>query len=192
MELPTVFWVQTRAVYLLLASMTSLIDRLSKGDPDAFAELYDLLGGKLYRYAHSILGNGHDAAEVTQDVFSRLFQFHRHFLNVKHLDAYIFKIAHNESIRKISKSTRGLKAIPETAEFVFPTMEQLEWISTVLEQLDPIDRDIVRYKIFGELTFSKIGTIVDMPTASVATRYRRALRRLQDIIERQEIESKRG
>ncbi|HID23000.1 MAG TPA: sigma-70 family RNA polymerase sigma factor [Planctomycetaceae bacterium] len=55
-------------------------------------------------------------------------------------------------------------------------------LETCLKQLPAIDREIVVARIWGDLTFQQIAELVGRPLSSVNRRYRRALRRLEEII----------
>lgn len=60
------------------------------------------------------------------------------------------------------------------------TAERDNILRTAVNNLDSVDRQIVIMKAFGELTFDGIGAILEQPAKTVATRYRRALIRLEE------------
>jgi len=53
-----------------------------------------------------------------------------------------------------------------------------------IELLDDGAREIMLMKIFGELTFDEIGSVLNAPAATVATRYRRTLMTLEERLRR--------
>ena len=53
-----------------------------------------------------------------------------------------------------------------------------------IELLDDSTREIIVMKIFGELTFDEIGSVLNTPAATVATRYRRTLMTLEERLRR--------
>ena len=105
--------------------------------------------------------------------------------------AYVFTIARNETIRWLGRQRP--RTIELTAADLFavdssdPTAvcDVAELIVAALSRLDDIDRELVELKIYGELTFREISDITDMPAATVATRYRRALERMRPWLEKQ-------
>jgi RNA polymerase sigma-70 factor (ECF subfamily) len=48
-------------------------------------------------------------------------------------------------------------------------------VTALLEQLDPLDREIVVARIWGELSFEEVVAVVDRPLSTVHRRYRQAL-----------------
>ncbi|MCW1383125.1 RNA polymerase sigma factor [Novosphingobium sp. KCTC 2891] len=53
---------------------TALMAEVALGNADAFAELVDRHTAPLYRVAMRMLGDGHEAEDVVQDAFTRLWQ----------------------------------------------------------------------------------------------------------------------
>lgn len=48
-------------------------------------------------------------------------------------------------------------------------------VTTLLEQLDPLDREIMVARIWGGLSFEEVVAVVDRPLSTVHRRYRQAL-----------------
>ena len=72
-----------------------LIPLLREGSKDAFRVLYDRYGAKIHRFAFSYLKSEHDAEELIQDVFLKLWA-KRDSLNVNgNVRAYLYKVAVN-------------------------------------------------------------------------------------------------
>jgi RNA polymerase sigma-70 factor (ECF subfamily) len=63
--------------------------------------------------------------------------------------------------------------------------EDAEVVSAALARLKLEDREIVELKVFGGLTFREIADVTELPLATVATRYRRALESMRPWIMRQ-------
>lgn len=59
--------------------------------------------------------------------------------------------------------------------------ERLRW---EIDLLDERTREIIVMKIFGELTFDEIGSVLNTPAATVATRYRRTRLTLEERLRR--------
>jgi RNA polymerase sigma-70 factor, ECF subfamily len=62
--------------------------------------------------------------------------------------------------------------------------EQEIALKNAIDALDEVTRQIVIMKIYAELTFEDIGEVVAMPSATVATRYRRAIMKLEEQLRR--------
>lgn len=160
--------------------------RLRKGEASAFAELYDLLGDKIYRYIYSQLGNAQDTSDVLQDVFVQLVKSHRSLAAAKNLNGYVFRTARNEVIRWRKKQKRHehsdqqkrtLQTKPvDSAEI---SIDGSEWVSNILQGLDPVDREIVALKAISKLTFPEIADVTGIQQSNIASRYRRSMLKLK-------------
>ena len=62
--------------------------------------------------------------------------------------------------------------------------ELAERLRREIDLLDKSAREIIVMKIFGELTFDEIGSVLNTPAATVATRYRRSLLSLEEKLRR--------
>ena len=163
--------------------MKPLNKRLHKGEAAAFAELYDLLGEKLFRYAYSRLGSTQDATDVVQEVFVQLVKSHRSLGRAENLNGYVFATARNETIRWLRRNKRHqhdmlVEQTPDNSMDEQST-DGTDWVNWVLKTLEPVDHEIVHLKALAKLTFKEIADAVGMPQATVATRYRRAMLKLQ-------------
>ncbi len=166
--------------------MEQLKKRLAKGETEAFVDLYDLLGKRLLGYLTVRLGP-HDSRDVLQEIFVRMVRYHRQFGKSTNLEAYVFLVARNEANRWLRKnqrmsSTRATEipfSLPDGQQSVETSLEQIEFAERLLAQLDSESREIVELKIYSQLTFAEVGRILKRPDATVATKYRRAISKLQ-------------
>lgn len=163
--------------------MKPLNKRLRKGEAAAFAELYELLGEKVYRYVYSQLGNSQDASDVIQEAFVQLVKSHRSLGAAKNLNAYVFRTARNEVIRWLQKQKRHQhteeQRLFESRSPKSNDVDSDDWVNNVLKELDPVDREIVSLKAISKLTFSEVAEVTGIAKSNVATRYRRCMLRLK-------------
>ncbi len=61
--------------------------------------------------------------------------------------------------------------------------ESLVAAQAALEQLDDVSREVVELHLHASLTFQEIAGLLDQPLPTVASRYRRALEKLRDLLE---------
>lgn len=162
--------------------------RISKGETEAFVELYDQHGQSLLKYLTARVGPT-NARDVLQNVFTRLFRYHRKLAKAKNLTAYLFRTARNEAIRfqqtSGSREPSNTKRLDETEGLIDPSasssrsLENKETVELLLSRLDDASKEIVELKIFSGLTFKEVGQIVGIPEQTAATKYRRAIEKLQ-------------
>jgi RNA polymerase sigma-70 factor (ECF subfamily) len=173
--------------------MAPLGQRLTAGDPDAFAELYDQCAVKCHHYLVARLRSRDAADEVLQNVFVRLGRQRAGLARVENLTAYVFAVARNEAVRYAERRGRDARRHVLRAEDLFlearddesARREDAEMAVTAMEQLADEAREIVELKIYGGLTLREIAELLALPQGTVATRYRTALGRMKDWFARQ-------
>lgn len=105
-----------------------LISKLRKGKVHAFDKLFQKYSGKLYAFVLSYTGSHHEAEDITQEVFFRVWQ-NRHNLNPDlSFNAYIIVIAKNlvlnlfkkraQSNRYVRYSKGSLSLANQTEDYV--------------------------------------------------------------------------
>jgi RNA polymerase sigma-70 factor, ECF subfamily len=163
-------------------------ERLARGDPAAFAELYDACAVRVHHYLAVRLGSRADADDVLQETFVRLARDRQKLAVVENLVAYVFAIARNEATRLIERRVReGRRRTELSSEAlsiedrttVQQDQENTKRVAALLERLDLPLREIVELKIFAALTFREISEVTGLPLGTVATRYRSALEKMR-------------
>ena len=89
-------------------------DEAARGDADAFAALYERHHRSLYRYCRSIVGDPDDAADALQAAMVRALGAIGTRDERAPLRAWLFRIAHNESI-SIVRSRRSAEPLDPDA-----------------------------------------------------------------------------
>ena len=163
-------------------------ERLARGEPEAFAELYDACAARVHHYLFVRLGSQADADDVLQETFVRLARDRKRLVTVENLVAYVFAVARNEATRLIERRVReGRMQAELSSESLFlegksseqKDRETAEQVAELLERLDFHLREIVELKIFAALTFREISEVTGLPQGTVATRYRSALEKMR-------------
>jgi RNA polymerase sigma-70 factor, ECF subfamily len=170
--------------------------RLARGDPSAFAELYDACADRLHHYLVLRLGLRADADDMLQETFVRLARTREKLATVENLVAYVFAVARNEASRRLERREREgrERGAPSHQALFQPApgdplgdIETAEWVAASLARLSPEHREVVELKIYADLTFREISEVTGLPQGTVATRYRTALEKLRaQMVEEQE------
>jgi len=167
----------------------SLRAGLAAGRDEAFAELYDRYGERLYLAALRMLGRPEDAEDAVQDLFAAMARSHARFREVRDLPAYLFASLHRAAARCASRQSRGPRLArspgdpPEPAEpasFEDPRADRLE---RALAALPAEQREAIAMKIHGDLTFAQIGQAMGVSPNTAASRYRHAIEKLRAALE---------
>lgn len=162
--------------------------RIAKGEPEALVELFDQHGERLLKYLAAKVGST-NARDVLQNVFTRLFRYHKKLAKAENLTAYIYTTARNETIRFLQRpenrrasKTQSLDAAIGVADTSAPStssLENKESAQILLSKLDKASKEIVELKIFSGLTFKEVAKIIGLPEQTAATKYRRAIEKLK-------------
>lgn len=172
-----------------------LVDRVSNGDHDALAELYDRHGATAYSIALSILHDSGRAEDVTQDVFVTLWtQPDRYNPEVGRFAPWFYRVTRNRSIDIVRQRRR--EVMPEEPA-VFDLMlgasgdsppddvinrSQAERVRAALSELPEEQRTLIELAYFGGLTQSQMASRLDIPLGTIKTRVRNGLRQLRDLL----------
>ena len=162
--------------------------RLARGEPAAFAELYDACADRVHHYLVVRLGSRADADDVLQETFVCLARTRTRLASVENLEAYVFATARNEANRlleRLAREGRHRGAMLQEELFLEPAADALHaidaarWVAASLARLRDDLREIVELKIYADLTFREISQVTGLPQGTVATRYRTALERMR-------------
>ena len=100
------------------------------------------------------------------------------------LSAYVFAVVRNAAVDHCRRRGREQKLAESlfTDSSMSPSEsasacndENADRLRREIQRLDESAREIIVMKVYGELTFEEIGKVLQVPAATVATRYRRAL-----------------
>jgi len=169
------------------AEAEALLLRIAAGEQEALVELYDRTRAAVYALAVSILKNIHDAQDVTQDSFVRIWESAPQYRPQGSPIAWILTIARNQARMKLRQRSRNAeldedawKDIPAQTPAVTPEDRYL--LQTALAALSEQERQIVMLHAAG-LKHREAAELLEMPLATVLSKYHRALKRLRAFVE---------
>jgi RNA polymerase sigma-70 factor (ECF subfamily) len=154
--------------------------------PTIIEETVRMHAAALTLYARQFFkgGNFHAAEEIVQDVFHRLSRQAQ--LPENHV-AWLYTAVRNAAISAARSDKRREKR--ETAHqppLFKPDAESpvdAEKIALCLEKLDRTEREIVTLRLWSDLPFSDIATLLGLPKTTVFRRYETALETLRGLLE---------
>lgn len=91
-----------------------MVKRLQTGDLEAFDLIYEKYAGKLYLFGLKYLRSNAEAEELTQSVFLKLWETHKHIDYNLSFKSYLFTIAYNDICKIFRKRKYMQKFIMET------------------------------------------------------------------------------
>jgi len=136
----------------------------------------------------AILGDRTDAEDVVQDIFVSLVRSRQQLDKIENLTAYLFVALRHAAARyaeRRQKNIRILDCIEKSSNQrgggsdPITQIEIREELQSALAQLPIEQREVVSYRLAGELTFAEIGQALEISTQTAASRYRYALEKLR-------------
>jgi RNA polymerase sigma-70 factor (ECF subfamily) len=189
-------WSETAVPRYADAAVQSLIERCLAGDEAAYASLYDLYAGIIYRLTFSMLQHKEDAEEVLQDsfeyAFRKLDQYNPHKAAFK---TWLYRVAisrcRNKRRRKwlpsISLSQIVNQEINDertpTPDEMLALSDEQQQVWQALAELTPKLRETAVLRYYEGLTYTEIGDILDIPAKTAESRMRLAHKALRDLLQ---------
>ncbi|HYT80494.1 MAG TPA: sigma-70 family RNA polymerase sigma factor [Actinomycetota bacterium] len=169
----------------LSPTLEQLVERGRQGDVDAFRELFERYGQRVYRYAHSRLGRAEDAQDAAQDVFLAAWQGlpSFHYEHPGSFPGWLFGIARNVVAEHHRRAFRrrwvGLDEVPEgSVEFEGRLLSQRVLLEE-LGRLPETQREVLMLRFVAGLPAREVGTAVGKSEAAVVSLQVRGLEALR-------------
>lgn len=142
------------------------------------AELYELYGPAMHRYALMILANRQDAEDAVQQVFATLLR--QRARRLESPEAYLRIAVRNECFSALRRRRDAVTTEPllEPVDAMDRPAERLA-LEAALRELPPNQREVVHLKAFEGLTFQEIADSTSESINTVASRYRYAMAKLR-------------
>src|SRR5919106_2683083 len=119
---------------LLLVTDRQITRLAARGESRAFAALYERYHQELYRYCHSILGNGDDALDALHNTMARVLRALPGEKREIALRPWLYRVAHNEAI-SLLRERRQHAELDEARQLHGPGVEDQTAIRAELSQL---------------------------------------------------------
>jgi len=177
-----------------------LITDYLKGDEESFEILVRRYLKPIYGFVYRYTGNPHDAEDITQTVFVKVWRNLRKFKRRKNFKTWIFRIARNASIDWLKKKRHiafsafetedGGNVLTETLVDPSPLPDELaerenisEMLSGAMEKLSFNYCLVLILHYQHSYTFREIAEILKESIDTVKTRHRRAIAALRKLLQ---------
>lgn len=164
------------------SSEEALLFQIASGSKEALAQLYTETKSAVYGFALSILKNSHDAEDIMQEAYIRIYaNAHTYKAQGKPL-AWILTIVRNLALMKLREQKRVTTLSPEDWEIPDVTYgpdDNKLLVSALLNRLTDQERQIVVLHSLTALKHREIAALLDLPLPTVLSKYHRALEKLK-------------
>lgn len=153
-----------------------------------FDQIYDQYFRDVYKYILTISRSPQTAEEITQETFFRALKNIEAFRGDCDIRAWLCKIAKNEYFRMMEKGKKySIQPVPEQpadldTEGDFIKKEDSFRIYQALHFIEEPYKEVFSMRIFGELSFEKIGLIFGKTESWARVTYYRAKQKIREKI----------
>jgi len=181
---------------------TRLVTELQAGSETAFDWLVTHYHGPVYNLILSMLGDGADAADGTQEVFLKAFRGIRSFRRGSSLKTWLYRIAIREALnhkrwfkRHLQKNV-SIDAEPEEGHAVieiedlaqtpfdqFAAHEIQAAVQRALQEIPDVFRSAVILRDLEGLAYEEVAEVLECSVGTVKSRILRGRRALKDLLE---------
>ncbi len=141
----------------------------------------------VYGWAYRVVGNHHDALDVTQDVFVKWWQAHRKDAAPIHAVGWLRRVTINHSINLCKARARQLPAAHLEPSRDRQGAGAPEWddaerreiarvAADAMNEMSEQQRSVLFAKVYDGYTFAQVAEQMDLAVPTVKTHYLRALR----------------
>ena len=142
----------------------------------------------VYAFVAYRIGAGHDAEDVTGEVFERALRYRRGYDPAKGAPlAWLVGIARRVLADRARSAAEPVAEVPETPAPGEPERDAVERLTlgTALARLSDRDRELLAMRYGADMKAAEIARVLESTTNAVEVAVHRALRRLRAIMEKE-------
>lgn len=171
------------------------IDKVIKGDTNAFSYLIDNYKDMVFSLAYKITKNREDAEEISQDTFIKVFKNLKKFKGDSKFSTWLYRIAYHTSLDTYKKNKKE-KNTYQINEISFNKIQEVESILEGIERkertkimdscllkLPEEERSLLWMFYYDELSLKEIIEVTDLSEANLKVKLHRARKKMLGIVE---------
>lgn len=186
-------------------NITELVKRAIDGDAATFSRIYELTWLKIVYSAYKIVGNKHDAEEISQETFLTAYKEISSLRSPEAFNSWFYRILMNKCNKALLKrsankvnETVSMKdlgdLLPETYSAYLPEefvskKEIRTQVVNAINSLTPNQRAAVVMFYYQQLSYEEIAVALGITKEGVESRLRRAKEAMKECIKKTETKS---
>jgi RNA polymerase sigma-70 factor (ECF subfamily) len=178
----------------------ALVERHRCGDLQAFDEIYERFGEMIFNLALRLAGNREEAADLTQEIFLRIYRHLGSFGGRSTLKTWVFRIAINHCRDRLSRhypATQSIDDEPEEGsgvtiadpgrgpEELAVAADEGRRVMEGLAKVPPVFREAVALRDLEGLSYEEIAEVLGVRVGTVRSRIARGREQLRILLEKQ-------
>ncbi|KAA3663542.1 MAG: RNA polymerase sigma factor [Chloroflexi bacterium] len=171
----------------------TLVIRASKGDAEAFGQIYMRHLDAIYRYVYFRVQDNKDAEDLTEQIFLKAWESLPGYKDKGYpFSSWLYRIAHNLVIdfHRRNKFIQPMPPVeemnwanesPSTLEQLIKT-EELNSLTQAIAKLPDTQQEVIILRFVEGLSHEQVATIIQKSSGACRTIQYRALATLQEIL----------
>lgn len=178
-----------------------IVEKVLKGDIDAFSEIIDKYEKMIYNLAYRIFNNASDAEDITQEVFIKVYKNIYKCEGKQNIKTWIYTIAYNTCIDEVRKRkgknnisldielegeennfSLDIPSNEPTPENALIEKEGLLEIEQAINSLNEINKSLIFLRDIKGFSYNEISEITGLNIGTVKSRINRARNILKNIL----------
>lgn len=163
------------------------VERLYKKDEEAVKTFLNEFKIPLYNYIYRMVYNRHDAEDILQEVFLKIFR------NIKKIDfsqnykSFIYKVTRNTTLDflKNREDTRELQETIQIEDSSYEKLETKDSMEKALQCVSQAERELLILKYIQEFKISEISEILELSESAAKVRIFRAIRKIRKYMQKE-------
>ena len=166
-----------------------ILQRLGRGDNDAFSALYTLYSGKCAGFINALIHDSEAAGDLTQDIFVKIWVRRKVVSKVSSFESYLLKMAKN-AVLDFSKRKGVSRRFQEEAVLLSKELtgedgdsaekaEFVEILNRAVSKLPPQRRRVFVMSRFQGISNPQIADLTGLSIRTVETHITHALKELR-------------
>lgn len=159
---------------------------IAEKEEKEFNKLYERYNKLVYAISFSILKNKENSEDITQIVFTKIWNMNTNNLPTRNEASWLYSITKNETLNFLRKQKNTVNL--EEVYYINNDDKEINEIiekdtyNRIIAKLDEKEQEIVSLKILSGLSFKEISQILNMPMGTVQWRYYKSLHTLETLI----------
>jgi len=168
-------------------SEEEIIERVQKGDKEAYQFIVDRYKKKAYFTALGFVHNVQDALDISQEAFIKAFRKIKQFDSKKPFFPWFYKVVKNLCLDYAKKRRKREEILVDNVQILNNKDEDREMKAVLWKGIDSLpaeQKEVILLRYFQQFSYGEIAEIMEKPVGTIMSSLYYAKRHLKMIIEK--------